>query len=400
MKNKIIINILKVVVAVVSALALFVVFAVGALNLAFSTVDNGVYVFVMFLLLILVETTIIGLLWRQIKKKYFYIPLIVCYAITITIGAGYYGYRAYQDNIPTVAEREDMLALYAPYGVDSKVAILDDESSLKITDNVPVMDGATALFPIYSAFARAVYPVDLISDVSYSKMPSYKGVLKCTTTTQAYRNIVTGDADIIFAAKPSKEQEYFAEDNGVELTYTPIGKEAFVFFINAKNPIDNLSLDEIRRIYSGEISDWSELGVKSLGEIVAFQRDEGSGSQSTMERLMGKESLAEAPSERVIADMGGIIQKTADYKNYKNAIGYSFRFYSTEMVENNKIKLISIDGVYPSIENIENGTYPLASYFYAVTRSDAEGNTIKLLEWICGEQGQKIIEQTGYTPLK
>ena len=115
---------------------------------------------------------------------------------------------------------------------------------------------------------------------------------------------------------------------------------------------------------------------------------------------MGKESLAEAPSERVIADMGGIIQKTADYKNYKNAIGYSFRFYSTEMVANNKIKLISIDGVYPSIENIENGTYPLASYFYAVTRSDAEGNTIKLLEWICGEQGQKIIEQTGYTPLK
>ena len=69
MKNKIIINIFKVVVAVVSALALFVVFAVEALNLAFSTVDSGVYVFVMFLLLILVEATIIGLLWRQIKKN-------------------------------------------------------------------------------------------------------------------------------------------------------------------------------------------------------------------------------------------------------------------------------------------------------------------------------------------
>ena len=69
MKNKIIINIFKVVVAVASALALFVVFAVEALNLAFSTVDNGVYFFVMFLLLILVEATIIGLLWRQIKKN-------------------------------------------------------------------------------------------------------------------------------------------------------------------------------------------------------------------------------------------------------------------------------------------------------------------------------------------
>ena len=105
------------------------------------------------------------------------------------------------------------------------------------------------------------------------------------------------------------------------------------------------------------------------------------------------------PEEDVIDGMGGIIKQTADYKNFKNAIGYSFRFYSTEMVQNDQIKLLSVNGVYPSRENIENGSYPLASYFYAVTRSDADGNVQKLLDWITGEQGQKIIELVGYTPL-
>ena len=70
------------------------------------------------------------------------------------------------------------------------------------------------------------------------------------------------------------------------------------------------------------------------------------------------------------------------------------------MVKNNKIKLLSVNGVYPNLENIENGSYPIASYFYAVTRSDADENVLKLLEWITGKQGQKIIEMSGYTPLE
>ena len=95
--------------------------------------------------------------------------------------------------------------------------------------------------------------------------------------------------------------------------------------------------------------------------------------------------------------MGGIISQTADYKNFKNAIGFSFRFYCTEMVKENQIKLLSLNGVYPDITTIENGTYPIASEFYAVTRKDASDNTKHLVAWILGRQGQWIIEETGYT---
>ena len=63
-----------------------------------------------------------------------------------------------------------------------------------------------------------------------------------------------------------------------------------------------------------------------------------------------------------------------------------------------EVKLLKIDGVAPTVENIENGSYPLASSFYAVTRSDADENTLALLDWICGPQGQALIEKTGYIP--
>ena len=115
---------------------------------------------------------------------------------------------------------------------------------------------------------------------------------------------------------------------------------------------------------------------------------------------MDGKALMEAPKEGVVDMMAGIIEKTADYKNYKNAIGFSFRFYSAEMIKNRQIRLLRVDGTAPSAENIENGSYPLASEFYAVTRSDASENTKKLVEWIQGNQGQDIIEGTGYTPLK
>lgn len=318
---------------------------------------------------------------------------------------GYAIYQNYVDNIPTVGENDNLLVSYAPYVEDTKAVSLDEESTLKISEGIPVMDGATALYPIYSSFAKAVYPKELIEDVvtvdgdriSIHEKHTY---LKCTTTTGAYENIVNGTAGVIFVAAPSEQQKQFAADNGVELVYTPIGREAFVFFVNAKNPIEDISLEQVQKIYSGEITTWDELNVPRLGEIKAFQRDEGSGSQSALQRLMAGKNLMTPPKDDVVDGMGGIIQRTSDYKNFKNAIGYSFRFYSTEMVKNNQIKLLSINGVYPTVENIENGTYPIASEFYAVTRSDADENTKKLVEWILSEQGQKIIEMTGYTPLK
>ncbi len=342
---------------------------------------------------------ILGTIWGFIKNKKCFIPLIAVAVISVGAMGGIYAHRAYVEAIPTVGEGSNVLYKYSPFMDDGTVAALDGESSLKITEDLPVMDGATALYPVYAAFAKAVYPKEIFENKE-GWMKYDNEYLLCSTTAHAYEKIVTGEADIIFVASPSKEQAEVAKSCGVELVFTPIGSEAFVFFVNSKNPMEDITLENVQKIYSGEITDWSELGVKGLGKIRAFQREEGSGSQSNLERLMEGKELMEPIKEDVVSGMGGIISRTADYKNYKNAIGYSFRFYSTEMVKNNMIKLLKINGIAPTVENIENGTYPISGNFYAITRSDMDENTKKLLEWIQGEEGQRLIEMTGYTPIK
>lgn len=348
---------------------------------------------------VLTLAVIAGRLWGFLKKRGAYIPICICAALTVLSAMSFWGYKFYINNMPTISESNEILEVYAPYTEDTKVATLDEESTLKLSSDIPKMDGATALYPVYSAFAKAVYPRETIEGTDFKTSYSDDKYLFCNTTKSAYRNIVNGDADIIFVASPSEEQEQYADEMGVELVYTPIGREAFVFFVNSKNPIHNLSYEDIKGIYSGEIRDWNHFGISGLGKIKAFQREEGSGSQSTLIKMMGDTPLMTPPKQNVAGGMGMIIEKASDYRNHRNAIGYSFRFYSTEMVENNQIKLLSVDGVYPSLENIENGTYPIASEFYAVTRSDADENTQKLLNWILSDQGQELIEKTGYTKL-
>ncbi len=338
-----------------------------------------------------------SMLFNKLRKKVVYIPIITAAVICCMYIAGIRCYEVYINSIPTLAENDSILFQeYAPYAENTKAVNLNEESKLKLNSDLPVMDGATALFPIYSAFAKAVYPKDKIDNIVSSDGNNY---LKCNKTAAAYENIVDGSADIIFVAAPSEEQKKYAEEKGVELVYTPIGKEAFVFFVNSRNPLEDISVDNIKNIYSGDITLWEQLDVQGLGEILAYQRPEGSGSQSALIRLMDGKYLKPAPKTNVMVTMGGIIETTADYKNHKNAIGYSFRFYADEMVNNNQIKLLKINGIYPNTDNIENGSYPISSEFYAVTRKDMSDNTGLLLEWILGEQGQSIIEKTGYTPL-
>ena len=357
---------------------------------------------------VLILALLIGFIRNSMKKKSYRRTVLAGFAAVTAVFVGFSAYQLYHESIPTLSENDNLLMDYAPYGEGTKAVSLSEESTLKITEDFPVMDGATALYPVYASFSKAIYPKEILENITETTVEgnvttvrwNKNDYLDCSTTTYAYQKIVNGEADIIFAALPSDEQLNYAEENGVELVFTPIGKEAFVFFVNAKNPINDISLEDIQKIYSGELSEWSELGIKGLGDIRAFQRDAGSGSQSTLEKLMSGKELMTPPAENVVSGMGGIISKTANYRNYKNAIGYSFRFYTNEMVANDDIKVLSVNGVYPDIGTIEDGSYPLASYFYAVTRSDADENTLKILEWVQGEQAQEIVKLVGYTPLE
>ncbi|MEK4230345.1 PstS family phosphate ABC transporter substrate-binding protein [Solibacillus sp. FSL H8-0538] len=298
-------------------------------------------------------------------------------------------YYTYVDRIPTV-DAEVNVYEYEPFTDSHKVATLDHEASLQLIDNLPKIDGATAMYPLYSAFVQATYP-----EKSYHP---YQSEVMVNTTPDAYNNLISGRVDVIFTAGPSEAQRERAKKLGLEFKLTPIGREAFVFFVNQKNDIDGLTLQQIKDIYSGKVTNWSEVGGGD-DSIRAFQRPEDSGSQTALQSLMGDTPIMEAPTEDVATGMGGIINEVSQYKNYKNAIGYTFRFYSTEMVGDNRIKLLEISGVSPTKETIRSGTYPIASDFYAVTTNTGNPNVEKFIDWVLSDEGQRLVEQAGYVPV-
>lgn len=294
------------------------------------------------------------------------------------------------DNQVSTVNAEVDIYQYMPFVEKNQVVKLPVPATLQLEKSLPKMDGATALYPLYSAIAQAVYPEN--------HYDPYSSTVMVNQTHEAYSNLINGKVDMIFVAGPSDQQLARAEANGIELKRTPIGKEAFVFFVNNKNEIDNLTLQQIKEIYSGNITNWSEVGGKN-DSIRAFQRPQDSGSQTALQRLMGDTPIMEAPSEDVATGMGGIINEVSQYKNYKNAIGYTFRYYSNEMVRNKEIKLLAIDGVEPTKETIRANTYPITSEFYIVTSGEPEGNVRALIDWVLSDEGQALVEQAGYVPI-
>lgn len=333
-------------------------------------------------------------IFQLLSRRTRHIAIAIFAGLCLIATAGYELNKLYINSLAVVNDREVDLKEYAPFTPGSKAAVLDHTASYHIADNLPRLDGATALYPLYSAYVQAVYP-----EGSYTLNGMEEGTVLCTTTPEAYKRLIAGERDIIFAAAPSLAQQKQAKRAGKELKLTPIGREAFVFFVNKRNKVSGLTTDQIKDIYAGELTNWNEVGGQRE-KIRAFQRDEGSGSQTMLEKIMEDRKLMTPPQEDVMDVMSGIISQTANYRNFKNALGYSFLFYASEMNGNSDIKLLEINGVKPDKEGIRSGTYPFTAEFYAVTAGSVNPHVQPFLDWMQSAEGQELVEKTGYTSLK
>lgn len=300
---------------------------------------------------------------------------------------------------------------YTVYAKNSKLVELTHKPLFVIEneDEMPVLDGAEACYPLYAAFAKAVYKdIDKIEQKYLDSDYQYQNgrIVTMTNTIYGFERLVDRDAgkfgkkvDMFFGARPSASQMEMAKEFGVELEITPIGKEAFVFFVEKDNPVNNLTSEQLKQIYHGDISNWSEIGGKNQ-DILAFQRPENSGSQTMMKYFMGDLSLKEPQTYEKVDAMMGVIKEVAQYANEKGAIGYSFRYFLEELNQEKGVKMLSVDGIYPTLENIENGSYPLTTNVCLVTRkNELNPNVQKMIDYILSDDGQEIIHKTGYAGL-
>ena len=279
---------------------------------------------------------------------------------------------------------------YLPHNEASDLPDID--TGLMLEGELPVLDGAAALVPVYAAVIDTVYPEGCVtfeggefsSDNYYGENFAPDSKMQYRNTVRGYQAVVDGTADILFCAAPSEDQKAYAEDRDVELVYVPVGREAFVFFVNSNNPVTGLTTAQVRDIYAGKITDWSEVGGARRA-INPVTRLEGSGSQTAMNAFMGDVSIG---PKSPFAITGG-------------AIGFSFRYYMDGIVENDGVRMLELNGVYPDADNIRSGDYPIIAEFYAIYRADNDNPNIPvLIDWLLSDDGQRLIEECGYVSVR
>lgn len=233
-----------------------------------------------------------------------------------------------------------------------------------------------------------VYPE--IDDFSvFSEKTSVSG------THGAYMSLINKESDLILVARePSNYELDAAVLEGVELEITPVALDAFIFIANTNNPVNSLTTSQIKDIYKNNITNWKEVGGHD-SPINPYVRNANSGSQELMETLVMKGDPMADWTEAVLSGMAGPF---STLRWDENGLCYTVYYYKEQMVRDQIVKHLSVDGVYPEKKTIRNQSYPYTTYVYAVVRKDLDLNSMafKVYEALQTKGGKRMIEKSGY----
>ena len=228
--------------------------------------------------------------------------------------------------------------------------------------------------------------MEKVAEVYEEKNPNVVLEIQQPGSGTGIKNAIDGIAEIGMSSRDLASDEA-GKVNGTEIAY-----DGVAVLVNPKNTAENLTIEQIKKIYTGEITNWSEEGGKDA-PIVVISREEGSGTRSAFQEIVGYES-EEMLKDAMISDGSGAVQ-TAVAGN-ENAIGYA----SFEYI-NSSVKALNVEGVEPTAENVKNSTYKISRPFLLVTKEDTlteEGQ--KLIDFILSDEGQKIVEENKLITIK
>ncbi|MCM1365537.1 MAG: substrate-binding domain-containing protein [Faecalibacterium sp.] len=275
----------------------------------------------------------------------------------------------------------------------------------------PLIDGSTVCVPMAVEFAGQHLGFDDENSKYFTNFSTthyaYERLVNKELSNASFcdnDNLVEINAktpDIVIGTEPSNDELAMAKSAGVELVKKPVCYDAFVFITHKNNPVESLTVEQIKDIYSGKITNWKEVGGNDE-KIVAYQREENSGSQTAMENLvMGGANMIDPITIKVIAGMGALVDEVAEYDNKTTSLGYTYRYYIDTLYKNDNIKTIAIEGIAPTDDNIRSEKYPFTTNYYGVIRHGDEDKTGgKFLDWMLTDEGQKCIVQAGYITIR
>lgn len=215
--------------------------------------------------------------------------------------------------------------------------------------------------------------------------------------------LINGTIDIANASRSIKPEEIEeAQANGFTPEEFIVSGDAIAVIVNPANPVSKLTLQQISSIYKCEINNWREVGGEDR-PIVRLSRESNSGTHvyflEQVVRQGSKEDLSIfCPQTLLLPSSEGII---AEVRDNPNALGYDGLGYVTE-----EVKVISVarsvnkEYIYPSVETVNNGSYPIARDLFMYTRDEPTGALLNYINWIFSDEAQQIVKDQGFVPVE
>lgn len=203
--------------------------------------------------------------------------------------------------------------------------------------------------------------------------------------------LINGTVDLALSSREMKDEEIAdANDRSIDPEEIEVAKDGIAVVVHSDNPVSDLTMDDLGRIYRGEVTNWSELGGDDA-PIVLLSRDSSSGTYEYFkEAVVGKESEY-AKQAKLLPSTQAIIEET---KGNRNAIGYVGIGYVVP-----EVKVVAIDGIEASIDAARDGSYALSRGLYFYGNGAPAGVVKAFVDWVLSPEGQKVVEEQGFVPV-
>lgn len=209
--------------------------------------------------------------------------------------------------------------------------------------------------------------------------------------------LIDGTTDICQASRPIKddEKEKLKSKRNVEVVETPVALDALAIYVNKDNTVSSLTLEQAGKIFRGEITDWKDVGG-TPGNIVLYGRENSSGTYVYFKEhvLENKDFPA---NYQALPGTGAVVGAVA---NDKAGVGYGGIGYAKDIKTLPIAKDATSMPVEPTMANVLNGMYPISRQLYWYTAGQPQGSVKALLDWVVGPEGQKMVSESGFYPLR
>lgn len=242
------------------------------------------------------------------------------------------------------------------------------------------IQGSTTVLPIAQAAAEAYMDNNPDANITVRGGGSGTGIAA----------LIDGATDIADASRPMKTKEIkTARGKGVNPVAHVVARDGIALVVHPDNPINKISKEDIKKIYTGEITRWDKLGEK--GTIVVISRDAASGTFEAFNTL----ALEKAKLTDAALMLASNLEIARTVAQTPGAIGYVGLGYLTD-----EIKALKVNGVLPSEATVNDESYPLARPLYMYTNGTPKGLAKNFLDFVMSPTGQQIVREAGFVPVK